>query len=224
MTDVIVPIKDLGDAKSRLSGILSPCERAGLVLAMLEDVLLAISETKEHYLWVVASDEEVFKLARRFGAQTLREDHACGYNAAVRLGFAAVAPRCPVAILPGDVPLMTSDDIRLLIEPAAQMPTVRLAPSRERYGTNGLFMTSKELLRPAFGPNSFDAYLSAAMKTGVRTEVLELPGLAHDIDVPLDLADFRSICTRGAARDFLLSGQWRSKSLNLTSETAARMR
>ena len=45
MRAIALPIKSLGDAKSRLSPLLSPLERGALALAMFEDVLDAVSYT-----------------------------------------------------------------------------------------------------------------------------------------------------------------------------------
>ena len=46
MTIAVVPVKELGAAKGRLSARLAPRERRELVLAMLDDVLAALSETR----------------------------------------------------------------------------------------------------------------------------------------------------------------------------------
>ena len=44
MTDVVIPVKDLSRAKGRLQNILTPAERAGLVLAMLRDLLTTLNQ------------------------------------------------------------------------------------------------------------------------------------------------------------------------------------
>ena len=221
MSEVIIPIKALSAAKARLAGILSPAERAGLVLAMLEDVLGKVSVIEHCRVWVVASDEPVFDLAHKFGAQIVREQRSRGYNRAIRLCLAGIAERRPVAVIPGDVPLACPAELELLLAQTAVRPLVRIAPSRDRFGTNGLFMTSKHLLNPAFGPGSFMRHRKAAESAGVHTQVLELSGLAHDIDVPQDLADFQLTAMPGAASKFLRSGVRRSMAGLMEKETAA---
>ena len=47
MTLSLVPMKDLGDAKQRLSAVLNEAERMGLVYAMLRDVIIALQHAKE---------------------------------------------------------------------------------------------------------------------------------------------------------------------------------
>lgn len=55
---VIVPVKGLGEAKSRLAAVLAPEQRAALVLAMLEDVLAAVRAVHDGLLLLVTPDEE----------------------------------------------------------------------------------------------------------------------------------------------------------------------
>ncbi|MCC6304889.1 MAG: 2-phospho-L-lactate guanylyltransferase [Rhodobacteraceae bacterium] len=187
MTHIIIPIKTLARAKQRLAAVLSGPERVRLVLAMLADVLAAAVRSGCGPVLVVASDAEVFDLARRFGAGPVREAEACGYNPAVALGLAAAGPG-NAAILPGDVPLALADEIAALAAPADPSGrTLRIAPSRDRAGTNGLFLASGRLMPPAFGPDSFACHRRAAAARGIAPTLVEVPGLAFDIDTPRDL-------------------------------------
>src|SRR5207244_7469810 len=73
MRVIAVPVKSLSRAKSRLSPLLSPLERAALTLAMLEDVLDATLEVPGWESWVVSPDEAVLEVAVRRGAHPLAE-------------------------------------------------------------------------------------------------------------------------------------------------------
>ncbi len=204
MTEIVLPIKTLPLAKSRLAGLLPGHLRAGLVLAMLEDLVCALKEVEHNRIWVVSNDDLVRKVARRFEVNFLHEEPVSGYNAAARLGLSVIADDRPVAILPGDVPLTTSSELARLITPANPgQAVIRLAPSHDRRGTNGLFMSSKRLLRPAYGANSFFGYCRSAVTAGFPPQILELPGLARDIDLPSDLQHFASEPPAGATFDFL---------------------
>jgi 2-phospho-L-lactate guanylyltransferase (CobY/MobA/RfbA family) len=44
MRYVLVPVKDLTQAKARLASLLSPAERYALAVAMLDDVLAAVRQ------------------------------------------------------------------------------------------------------------------------------------------------------------------------------------
>ncbi len=204
MSDILIPIKKLSCAKRRLSSILSVSERSGLVLAMLEDLLAAATALDRGHIWVVASDEAVFDVVRRFACRPIREKKVRGYNAAVALGLSTVDGVDGVAIMPGDVPLVTTAEIAALTEPVeSRKPTVRLVASRDRSGTNGLFLSSKSLLSPAFGSNSLARYRTASRDAGIEPTYLDAPRLAHDIDTPADLRDFELAATHGSTYRYI---------------------
>lgn len=204
MTEIIIPIKNLARAKQRLDGILSPNERAGLVLAMLEDLLTVIAGLDSGRVWVVSNDDDVFDVARKFGCGIIRENHPIGYNPAVALGLANLPPEHNVAVLPGDVPLATEVEIAALIAPVASgIRAVRLVADRNRRGTNGLFLSSADLIQPAFGADSFAGYRQLASREGLDPEIVKAPGLAHDVDLPADLDDLAATERHNATCTFL---------------------
>jgi len=205
MTDVVIPIKGLAEAKERLRHVLSPDERAGLVLAMLRDVLTTLRRSDRGDIWLVASDDAVFDLGAGFGARLLRETSPSGYNDAVSLGLGAVPEATSVLILPGDVPLVQPEDIAVLIETPKATGELRIAPDHLGRGTNGLFLSSPNLIQPSFGPNSLHDHEVAGKRAGLPTRQLALPGLAQDIDTPEDLTHLARAPIGGAATDFLQS-------------------
>lgn len=206
MTDIVIPVKKLSQAKQRLSGLLTPTVRAGLVLAMLEDLLALVSFIDHDRVLVVASDDLVFDVARKFGANILREDRPWGYNSAVNAGFAALGDVENVAVFPADIPLARSREISRVIAPSEMdKPLVRLASSRDKLGTNGLFLSSRNLIRPGFGPDSFTGHCRSASAMGIDTVSLKAPGLAHDIDTPLDLQEFIQHRRPGLTLEFMES-------------------
>ena len=204
LTEIVIPIKRLSRAKQRLAGLLSPSERAGLVLAMLEDLLGAVSRADKGRIWLVASDDAVFDIGRTFGVRPIREHRTCGYNAAVALGFTAVAgPERPVAVLPGDLPLAGSGEITSLVAPLKTAPDIRIAGARDGRGTNGLFLSRPHLLSPAFGPDSFADYVNASHNAGITPRLLHAPGLAFDIDTPADLRSLARTAVSNTTQRFL---------------------
>ncbi len=221
MTEIIVPIKNLARAKQRLAGILTPDERAGLVLAMLQDLLTVIAGLDSGRIRVVSNDDDVFDVARRYDSRIVREEHPAGYNAAVALGLAEVPQTRNVAVLPGDVPLATEAEIAALIAPVAfGRPEVRLVADRNLRGTNGLFLSSADLLQPAFGPDSFAEYRQSASQTGSGLEIVSAPGLAHDVDLPVDLDDLAAAERHNATHAFL-HGIGRAADLRVLERGAA---
>lgn len=203
MTHIIVPIKDLSQAKQRLAGVLSNGQREGLVLAMLEDLLITLSTLPSCTVWVLASNPKVFKIAQRYGVQIINEHQSQGYNQAVALGFNHF-PSEPVAVIPGDVPLASATEILQLIKPTHNREElVRLAPDWEKRGTNGLFLSRGNLMEPSFGSHSYSCYLGTAKDKDISVEKVFGTGLALDIDTPADLEQLVRQTQEGETKKFL---------------------
>jgi len=203
MTHIIVPIKDLSQAKQRLAGVLSTAHREGLVLAMLEDLLITLSTLPSCTVWVLASNTKVFQVAQRCGVRIINEHESQGYNQAVAFGFKHFSGE-PVAVIPGDVPLASAEEILQLIRPAKDKnELVRLAPDREKQGTNGLFLSQAHLMDPGFGVRSYAGYLGTAKAKGIDVEKVFSTGLALDIDTPADLEQLVRQTQEGVTIKFL---------------------
>ncbi len=74
-----------------------------------------------------------------------------------------------------------------MLEHATQPPVVVVAPDRHRQGTNALLVCPVGLIDYVFGPNSFQHHCELALKAGARLEIVDLPSLALDMDLPEDL-------------------------------------
>lgn len=189
MTVAIVPMKDLGQAKRRLAPVLSDAERMGLVYAMLRDVVRALAGAQRiERSFIVAHDRGYLD----FDLDLIEEPLNAGYNEAVARAVAVPELRHAdaVLVLPGDIPLVTPEDIDALAAPL-DAPGVRLAAARDGGGTNGLVMAPPDLMATAFGPGSFERHRQLAGAAGATADVLRRDGLAFDIDTPDDL---RALC------------------------------
>lgn len=203
MTRIVIPVKTLSAAKQRLAPVLDPVERAGLVLAMLRDLLGCVIEAGVGPVSVVTGDDRVADLARGFGAGIVREGPMRGYNPAAALGLHHGGAG-NVCVLPGDLPLAHPEEIVCLC--AAAEPgsaTVRLAPNRSQDGTNGIFLSAPGLLMPDFGGASLARHCRAARAAGIEPVLIRSPGLASDIDTPADLRDLARNVGSGATAEFL---------------------
>ncbi len=186
----IVPVKPLRRGKSRLAGALSEDERTALNRHLLEHTLKTLSELPqiEHTL-VVSRDPAALSLARKFGARTVREHGTPHLNTALQRAtvIAQIYASQGVLILPADLPLLTPSDVLSLIERASAPPVVVIAPDRHREGTNALLISPAGLIEYDFGPNSFDRHCRRARQAGARLEIVTLPSLELDLDLPEDL-------------------------------------
>jgi 2-phospho-L-lactate/phosphoenolpyruvate guanylyltransferase len=186
----IVPVKPLRRGKSRLAEVLSQEERADLnrrLLAHTLGTLTAIPEI-EHVL-VISRDQAALALAREYGARTVQENGAPQLNTA--LTRATILARNyatrGVLIVPADLPLITPEDVKAILDRATDPPVVVVAPDRHQEGTNALLVCPAGLIDYEYGPGSFQRHCEQAHLAGARLEICELPSLALDMDLPEDL-------------------------------------
>jgi 2-phospho-L-lactate guanylyltransferase len=189
----IVPVKTLGEAKSRLTSALSDAMRRRLVLTMLEDVLDALSSASGvDRILVVTPDPDIGDLARREGAVVLREQRSGGLNAALSLGVAHALREGATRTLfiPADLPFASAEEIsEIMAESHRSGPfSATIVADREGEGTNALLLTPPDALAPNFGPGSFERHCDQARTRAIMPRVLRLQGLGLDIDEPADLA------------------------------------
>ena len=186
----IVPVKPLRRGKSRLAGTLSEDERADLNRSLLQNTLKTFSDLKEvEEVLVISRDPQALTIARQYGARTVREDGQPELNTALRRAtvIAQVYATRGVLILPADLPLITRDDVLTLIERAGDPPAVVIAPDRHGTGTNALLISPAGLIEYDFGDDSFHRHCQRAREAGARLEIVNLPTLGLDLDLPEDL-------------------------------------
>ena len=189
----IVPVKPLRRGKSRLAGTLSEDERTQLNQLLLEHTLKTLTNLKEiEQILVVSRDPAALSLAREHGARTVRE--AAGspqLNTALTRAtvVAQVYATRGVLVLPADLPLMTREDILALVERATEPPVVVIAPDRREEGTNALLICPAGLIEYDFGVGSFQRHCERARQANARLEVVTLPSLGLDLDLPEDLEE-----------------------------------
>jgi 2-phospho-L-lactate guanylyltransferase len=183
-------VKPLRRGKSRLAGTLTEDERAELNRLLLDHTLTTLSELKEiEQVLVVSRDPSALAIARDHGARTVQEDGAPHLNTALERAtvVAQVYASRGILILPADLPLLTREDVSTLIERSANPPVVVIAPDRHEKGTNALLISPSGLIEYDFGENSFKAHCERARRAGARLEIVDLPSLGLDLDLPEDL-------------------------------------
>ena len=196
-TVAVVPVKSLSQAKTRLANILSPEERALLVLDMLSHVLDTLRASREiDEVAVISPQPSELRLPpgvtpilqARHGLNDLLEQ---GREWAIRRDADALL------VLFVDLPLISSGDISRMVKLGEKEGTVVLAPDRHGSGTNSMLAHPVTLARFAFGPASFDTHRVAAMHAGANLEIYSSPGTSLDIDTldDLDYLDAHRIST-----------------------------
>ena len=185
MRIIAVPVKSLSAAKTRLSPLLSPLERAALSLAMLEDVLDAALDMAGWETWVVSPDETVLEIAARRRARPVPEERP-PLSAAVRQVEEESSERgaSALALLLGDLPLLTREALAVALR---TIGPVVAAPARGNGGTNLLLRRPPRAIVPRFGRDSFRKHCRAAEVRGIPVSVVDRPEISFDLDLPSDV-------------------------------------
>lgn len=189
---VVVPVKRLADAKTRLDVAATDPARADLALALALDTVHAALAAREVLAVVVVTGEPrvADALAGRPGVR-LVPDPGSGLNVALAVGAAAVlaaapadAPPGPIALLLGDLPALTGPDLDAALVLAAGH---RLAVVPDAEGTGTTLLTALTPLTgdlvPRFGPGSLAAHVAAG-----HTPLPDVAAsLRRDVDTAADL-------------------------------------
>jgi 2-phospho-L-lactate guanylyltransferase len=192
-TYALIPVKKLENAKTRISNI-SPETRKRLTKAMLSDVVQSTLEAKSiSETFVMSSDQEIIKLADKLGAKTILEKDERGLNFAVSEGTDTLEKRGAegVVVILGDLPLLTSRLLDLLVKKAISRPWVVIAPSKDN-GTNLLLRTPPRVIPHVYyGQNSSLIHIRIAQYYHISYTVFRSPRLMLDIDTLQDFALIR---------------------------------
>ena len=192
----VVPVKDTTAAKQRLGQAVPAGLRQRLALAMAEDVLAALTAaTGLAGICVVTIDPVAARLAQRYGARVLDGGARDGQTGAIAAaaGLLAREGRGAMLALPGDIPLVTPEEIATVIS-AHQRPTdFVIVPAHDGRGSNAILCAPPGVVPLRFGDDSFVPHLAAARRAGIEPTIVRLPGIGLDIDHPQDLAVFLKI-------------------------------
>lgn len=190
----VVPVKSFARAKTRLAPLLDARQREELARAMLNDVLAALQHVNDlSGILVVSRDANARGSADAHGATSINDPFEEGPNVAVRLAFPVLheAQVDAMIVVPADVPQIEADELRMILRSLRRAP-IALAPAARDSGTNLLGCSPVDIIEPCFGPDSFARHIAAAKRIGVEARVVSCESLAHDIDRPKDILDFRA--------------------------------
>jgi 2-phospho-L-lactate guanylyltransferase len=209
---ILVPVKNLRNAKQRLSPLLDSSTRTELAQAMLADVLQAIADCGEKDVSLVTSDPFALDLAKQHGFEFIRDDANVSETDAIAMATELCAARGAQStlVVPGDIPLIEAADIRTIYESAPAKGSV-LVPSIDKRGSNAVLRRPAALFPLRFGSDSFMPHLAAAIATNTSCVVLSLPRIGLDLDTPHDLQQLAEApgekLSQLLARKFLLNMQ-----------------
>lgn len=193
---VVIPVKELRFAKSRLSNMLKPKMRVELILKLLEHIIKTCIDAGIEKIYVLGVDREVEELSKRFGC-TFYRDRWKGLNRSLDGALSSLFkdPDAYIMILPCDLPLISKDDIDVVGKMLKHNDVV-LSPSLKFNGTNLMAMKGK-VMKLQYGRSSFKKHLEYALLNGLRVAVYFSLSTALDIDRPTDILKLKEIASRG---------------------------
>jgi 2-phospho-L-lactate guanylyltransferase len=186
---ILLPVKNLSAAKQRLSPALDQAQRTKLAQAMLYDVLAALHNwSNRPEVAIVTSDPYAVELASEYKFEIIPDPDNPGETGAIEMATSICVERDKEStlVIPADIPLIESWELEEILKHAPKEGTV-LVPAADGRGTNAAFRRPANLFPLRFGNDSFKPHHAAAQATGKPCVVLNLPGIAVDVDNPSDL-------------------------------------
>ncbi|MEW2164227.1 2-phospho-L-lactate guanylyltransferase [Streptomyces sp. NPDC007084] len=184
---VVIPLKPLARAKSRLADTASAGLRPALALAFAQDtVAAALACEAVGDVAVVTGDPLAGRELAALGARIVADEPGGGLNAALAHGADVVRSREPgsaVAALNADLPALRPAELARVLRAAAEFPRAFL-PDAAAIGTTLLAASPGAELLPAFGTDSRARHrASGAAELGLDA----VDSVRQDVDTGDDL-------------------------------------
>jgi 2-phospho-L-lactate/phosphoenolpyruvate guanylyltransferase len=189
---VVVPLKPLDRAKSRLQGLPSHLRKA-LVVAMaldVRDAVLACRGVAE--LVVVTRDPRWHSLLSAPRLRVVADSPTDSLNDALRRGATtcrSTRPRYGIAALMADLPAMEPGELQFALDQAQGMPSA-FVPDAHGDGTTLFAARSHEQFWPHYGGSSRSRHIEAGAEGILHPE---LTGIRRDVDTVEDLRQARPL-------------------------------
>lgn len=182
----LVPLKRLDYAKTRLASVLDPSARVRVMRALLDNTLEQVKAAPSFVsVTLVSSAAESAEIAAAHGIAHF-DDRSLPWNDALAAAIAEAVTAEAVAIVSADVPLLTTEDVERFV--SALAPDGAVIARATDAGTNAVAMHPAGAMRTTFGvPGSAARHAELARGAGLTPVIVDIPGLAHDLDTAEDL-------------------------------------
>ncbi len=184
----VIPVKPFSKGKSRLSQVFDPkvLYRLNVTLFFRTLQTVVLSQVFDEVL-VVSRSKRALRWADQKGLSTLLEASPHSLNSAIKqaISFLDAKERDGLVILPTDLPLMTTDDLRNLVK-LGQKSDMVIVPDCHQAGTNAICLNAKARFEPSFGFGSFQKHCKLALKDDLSVSVWMNKCLQRDLDTQPD--------------------------------------
>ncbi|MFM9366552.1 2-phospho-L-lactate guanylyltransferase [Streptomyces sp. Da 82-17] len=185
---LVIPLKPLTRAKSRLAAAADALLRPSLALAFAQDtVAAALAARAVRDVVVVTDDARAGRELATLGARVVRDEPGGGLNAALSHGARAaraLRPTAAVAALNADLPALRPPELTRVLDYARAFPRAFL-PDAAEIGTTLLCAAPGVPLAPEFGGASRARHTASG---AVEIPLLDVASVRQDVDTPDDLA------------------------------------
>ena len=186
---VVIPIKPLATAKSRLSSVLSIEARRKLVIKLFQNTIIRLNNWDQiGGILVISADSAYKNFIVDPGITFLNENQASGLNTSIRLAANYLIAQSveSMLVIHADMPYLNQKDLNRLLR-IAEFPGLTIAPDHHGTGTNIMLVSPPDLIPFSYGENSYQKHIKSAQEIGARVNSLFSEALAFDIDLPVDL-------------------------------------
>ncbi|MEM8560771.1 MAG: 2-phospho-L-lactate guanylyltransferase [Pseudomonadota bacterium] len=202
MAQILMPLKDLVKAKTRLAGLLSASQRRALTQAMAEDLLAMLAQHSAiSCIYLLSDDPSAHLLAARYGVQHLPDIALIDstLNSQIRAAATDILTKSsdPLLIVHADLPLLSPADINAALALQQNIGGLVVGADRHRLGTNLLCFDRTCVPDFCFGENSCRRHLASAEARGFPAKMLLRHGIGLDVDEPADLAELMAALVHG---------------------------
>jgi 2-phospho-L-lactate guanylyltransferase len=186
-TAAIIPVKTFSKAKTRLG--LAQEKTEMLCKIMLDEVLLAVSNSKIDKIFIVSKDESALQVGKKYNATPIYEQTEIGVNAAVALAERHLRKNGfqTSVVLPQDIPLVRPQDINSLLAFQNGGNSLLVVPSRRFDGTNALVRSPVDIIETHYDEDSYKIHLNTGKSRGIPTSFVLIPRIMLDIDNRADI-------------------------------------
>lgn len=186
---LLIPVKDLSNAKQRLGTALAQSHRSQLAEAMLRDVMLAATGVRSRIdLALVTRDARAQELAIELNFLVIEDTRNESETAAIEMAteWSQARGYDTIVVIPGDIPLARAEELHTVLDAAPEEGAV-FVPAYDRRGSNCILRRPGSIIALRFGNDSFLPHCEAMRATGMPLVILEMAGIGLDIDNPHEL-------------------------------------
>lgn len=192
-TLVVVPMKDLSRAKTRLSDHLDSNQRADVAAELFLQTLTFLMTAQQQNsltfdIAVVTSSVDIAEKVNAHGLHLIFEDCENGLNEALSFAahWAIERSYSTLCVLPADIAAPDIGEFERLLGLSSSAKSVVLCPALD-YGTNVLIATPPDVIEFTYGSNSFLKHQAQAAARNIDCVIAPSFPFSKDVDRMEDL-------------------------------------